>query len=84
MITKYKLEIYKRYDGDIDGWSRIGKKKEKEIMTDDDWFEIRELRQKVFMLKGGLVSEDFAQIIREAIKRQTDDEVTANILIESA
>ncbi|MCD2450345.1 hypothetical protein GO003_008095 [Methylicorpusculum oleiharenae] len=84
MITQYKLEIYKRYNGDLDGWCLLGGDREKTLMNDHDWFEIQELVQKVTLLKQGVVSQAFAQLINQAIQIQTDNEETANLLKELA
>jgi hypothetical protein len=84
MITTAKLEIYKRYDGDVDGWGRRAKKKEKEIMTDADFYEIQVLIQKVTILKRGFASEEFAQRINDAIQMQTDNQETADMLMKIA
>ena len=40
MITEDKIKIFKRYDGDIDSRVRSGSKKEKFVMTDNDWYII--------------------------------------------
>jgi len=29
MITTEKINVYKKYNGDIEGWDRFGKKKDK-------------------------------------------------------
>lgn len=84
MITQYKLEIYKRYNGDPDGWCLIGDEREKTKMNEHDWFEIQELVQKVILLKQGVVSQAFAQKINQAVQIQTDNEETANLLKELA
>ena len=84
MITQKKLEIYKRYDGDIDGWVRVGDKEEKKIMSDNDWFEIQDLIQKITILKRGLASEEFAKRINTIIHELTDTKETANKLIDFA
>ncbi len=61
MITKEKINIYKNYDGDIDGWARAGNKTEKELMTDKDWIIIDDLLQDIFLLKKGRSSSGFNQ-----------------------
>ncbi|MBS3951544.1 MAG: hypothetical protein KGZ88_01125 [Methylomicrobium sp.] len=84
MITQYKLEIYKRYNGDLDGWCLLGDDTEKTLMNEQDWFEIQELVQKVILLKQGVVSQAFAQKINQAVQIQTDHAETANLLKELA
>ncbi|MDO8937537.1 MAG: hypothetical protein Q7U98_00085 [Methylicorpusculum sp.] len=84
MITQYKLEIYKRYNGDPDGCCLSGDEREKTLINEHDWFEIQELVQKVTLLKQGLVSRAFAQQINQAIQSQTDNEETAKLLKDLA
>jgi len=45
MITKEKISIYKKYEGNPNAWARIGTSEEKELMSDDDWFLIDSLIQ---------------------------------------
>lgn len=59
MITKEKLETYKYYKGDIDGWSKT--KSKKDNMVDEDWYEIDSLIQEYQIIEKGLASEEFIQ-----------------------
>lgn len=59
MISIEKINIYKKYNGDIDAWARVGKKRERAVMSDTDWSLIDEFVQNLEMLKKGLVSKNF-------------------------
>lgn len=84
MITQTKLEIYKRYNGDIDGRVRVGDENEKNQISDNDWFEIQNLIQKISLLKNDLTSEPYAKEIKEILRTQTDSNETAKIIFELA
>ena len=81
-LFRESLTRANRLNCDVDGWVRIGDEKEKKIMDDNDWFEIQELVQKITLLNRGLVSEEFAQRIKESLQELTDSEDTADLLMD--
>jgi hypothetical protein len=80
MITKEKLDIYKRYQGDLDGWVRTSNPNERTI-TEADWSEIDLLIHQLTVLKNGLVSDEYAARIKEALKSKTEDDMVAKDLL---
>lgn len=59
MITEELINMFKKYDGNIDNWARNSSKKEKLIITDDDWYLLDSLLQDLLLVKKGLTSTDF-------------------------
>ena len=80
MITIDKIKIYKRFNGDIDGWARIGTKEEKSIMNDNDWFLIEGFIQDISLVKKGLASDAFMKSINERLKENCDSEETIELI----
>lgn len=76
MITEDKIKIHVRYDGQIDRWVRSGSKNEKSLMTDDDWYVIDSLVQDLFLVKKGVVSNEFKQTLEDKLKENCDSENT--------
>jgi hypothetical protein len=76
MITKDKIRIFNKYDGNIDSWARSGSKKEKLIISDDDWYIISTHIQDLFLVKKGLTSEDFNNSLKNKLKETCDSEDT--------
>jgi hypothetical protein len=76
MLTEEKLKIYKRYQGDIDGWARSNSKKEKLVMNDNDWYIIDGLVQDISLIAKGLASKDFEDSVKERLKESCIDHVT--------
>lgn len=76
MITRDKLKIYKKYSGDIDGWARVGKKSELEIMSDDDWTLVDELLQNLELVEKGLASDSFKSQTLDKLNSACDSEKT--------
>ncbi len=74
MINKQKIEIFKKYNGDIDGFSRFGKKREKDIFSDGDWSEIDSVLQDLEMIKNGLCSIDYKKRTEEKLNQKFDNE----------
>jgi hypothetical protein len=49
VITEEKLNIFRRYAGDVDGWVLARDAREHEIMADSDWAQIEELRHRLWL-----------------------------------
>ncbi len=58
-ITEKKVEIYRKYKGDLDFFSRGGRKNEKELMLDRDWYRIESLLQDLNFVRKGQASEEY-------------------------
>lgn len=80
MLTKEKLNIYKKYSGDIDLWARLRKKSEIKLINDDDWKLIDDLVQSLELIKKNVVSENFKFETFERIEAVCEDETTQNAL----
>lgn len=76
MITIDKIKIYKRFNGDVDGWARIGTAEEKSIMSDDDWFLIDGFIQDLSLVKKCLASDGFMKSINEKLNENCDTDQT--------
>ena len=79
MISKQKLNIYNKYKGDIDAWSRSGSKKEKEVISDDEWFLIDELLQDLQLVEKGLASESFIKDFNSRLNSNCDYETISKL-----
>lgn len=86
MVTKEKLEIYRRFGGDMDGWARLSLANEtqKTIINVDDWSTIDNLLQNLILVEKGLVSDSFAKAVNEELQAKCDCEDTIRILKELA
>lgn len=84
MITIDKIKIYKRFNGDVDGWARIGTTEVKSIMNDDDWFLIDGFIQDISLVKKCLASDSFMKSINERLKENCDTDETIQAIKELA
>jgi hypothetical protein len=73
MITKDKLEIYVKYDGELDGLKIIGNPVEKEIINDKDWAFLYSLIQDLRLIEKGLVSKEFKSRIQLQINQDVEN-----------
>jgi hypothetical protein len=80
MITQEKIGIYIRYDGDIDGFVRVGSAKEKEIMNDNDFFEIQNLIQDIILMRRNLSSKQYTENTRKKLAENSIDPETVELL----
>lgn len=83
MITSEKLAIYRKYAGDIDGWSRMAVAKDRGI-TSGEWAAITNLLQELTPYKRQLVSERYGQQVRDKLAALAADEDVARQLFELA
>lgn len=75
MLTFRKLQTYRRFDGDIDGWARSGGDADASGITDADWSLIEELRQALRTVALGLATPEFeASTERRSLDCTADDE----------
>ena len=75
MLTIAKIQIYERFRGDIDGFSRAGGTDSSGI-TDDEWFQIDRLRQALYLIESQKAADTF--------RVQTEQELLAVTATEEA
>jgi hypothetical protein len=80
MLTKSKIQTYKLFNGDIDGWARISTKSENDI-TETEWTQLDQLIQKLAICKRGLGSEEFCQQVNYDLHQVAQDEAVRNAII---
>jgi len=80
VITEEKIEIFKKYDGDSDGWILVRDAKENQVMTDLDWADIEELRHRLWLQQHQPVSEDFIAQTQKLITERIRDESSIEAL----
>jgi hypothetical protein len=81
MLTKSKVQTYKRFNGDIDGWARVSRKSKDEI-TETEWTSIDQLIQKLTISKRGLGSKGFCDQANEELKQLAPEEAARNAIME--
>lgn len=73
MITSKKISLYKKYDGNIDGWARLGRKGEQIEMEDVDWYLIESLLQDLKLVGKGLASKEYSEALHERMQSNCSD-----------
>ena len=74
MITAAKFKIFEKYNGDGDGFVRIGTKSEKECLDYNDWLLIDSMIQDLQLVKNGLSSKSFENQINKKLNNEFDSE----------
>lgn len=80
MLTLDKLNIYRRFDGDLDGWVRTANGHDASGITDDDWHLIEALRQALGLIAAGQASQVFTASFESRLRDTTADEATRQAL----
>jgi len=81
MINKNKIQIYKKYSGDIDAFVRMATIQEKQIISDIDWKLIDDIINDIYLESRGLVSLEMKNKIKKKIKENIHDEHVLHELI---
>ncbi len=76
MITIKEIEIFQKFNGDIDHFARVGSSKDKREITDKDWYLLNSLLQDIEIVKKGLSSDDFKKKLEIQLKENFDNEET--------
>jgi hypothetical protein len=76
MITLAKLQTYRKFRGDIDGFSRTRGRGDTSDITDADWRLIDELRGGLRIIASGRASPQFAATIKQRLDEVSADEPT--------
>jgi hypothetical protein len=68
MLTQEKLDAYRRFGGDIDGYARSHGRGDASGITDEDWALIDELRGALFIVAPGKASPEFAASVQRRLQ----------------
>lgn len=80
MLTIEKLEIFRKYNGDIDTWARSASVKEKRIISDDDWYMIESFLEDITMTQRGLVSIEFSSDLNRRMQDNCENKDVITLL----
>ena len=72
MITKRKLEIYKKYHGDSDGLDRVAIRSERKFIESHDWATIQSLVQDIRLIEKKSVSSNYKNSVLNDIKTRVE------------
>ena len=74
MITKEKIEIYNHFNGDSDGFERMGTHEQKLLMENNDWSKIEGFIQDIQLVKKGIASDSYFKNVKEKMVVECDIE----------
>jgi hypothetical protein len=80
MLTLSKIELYGRFKGDSDGFSRSGIDPSAVDMIHNDWREIAELKQALNVIESGLASPAFIAATEAKLLAAVPDEAARTAL----
>lgn len=74
MITLRKIEIYRKFSGDIDHFARVSSHQDKIDISDKEWSLIDSLLQDLELVDKGLAADTFVKRLDERIKESCESE----------
>jgi len=60
MITEAGLAVYQTFQGDIDGFARVGTAAQRILLPEREWGVVASLLQDLLLVEQGLVSAEYA------------------------
>lgn len=75
MITTEHLRIYKKYDGDMDFFAKMGRKNEKALFEGNTWRLLEDYERGLKPMAKGLASEEEKAKTLVGLKRDADGAV---------
>ena len=84
MLTRHQVEIYARFDGDSDGYSRSTRHNEQPVVDHATWRLLDELTAAAALVKRGLASPEFEAKTRSRIANATESASVADLVFEIA
>lgn len=79
MITRKKIEIFKKFSGDIDHFASVGTSQDKIDISDNDWALIDNFIQDLELVDKGLAADSFVKSLDIRLKENLESET---ILLE--
>ncbi|HKP95626.1 MAG TPA: hypothetical protein VJ385_07705 [Fibrobacteria bacterium] len=79
MITKEKLQRYRKFKGDVDKWAASQKDGPDEVLTGADWTEIDKLAQRLKIEKNGFASRDYRAETERILKKTVEGAETLSL-----
>lgn len=74
MITQRKIEIFKKFSGDIDHFARVGTPQDKIDISDKDWALIDNFLQDLELVDKGLAADSFVKSLDIRLKKNLESE----------
>jgi len=71
MITEAMLDIFVKFNGDIDGFARGGHPKERSLLDDQAWFQISTLLQEFGTVSSGLAAKAYKDCVEAKLLAQS-------------
>ncbi len=84
MITLEGLDVFQRYDGDIDAWLRLGTSDERLAVNEGDWQLIQKIIQEIGAIKSGHASAAYVVSISGKLKNICNDQPVLKRLVKMA
>ncbi|HQX59221.1 MAG: hypothetical protein KBF63_09605 [Rhodoferax sp.] len=67
MITEEMLDIYARFNGDMDGFARVGSARDRALMSETQWYALDAFVLELHAVKAQLASPGYAEQIESRL-----------------
>ena|SRR4028118_1778247 len=69
MITEAGLAVYRSFNGDSDGFARVGTAAQKGLLSGKEWGLVESFLQDLYLVQQGLVSAEYAAGVQHRLAR---------------
>ncbi|MBV4358924.1 hypothetical protein KTO63_17285 [Parasegetibacter sp. MAH-26] len=84
MLTIEKIEIFKRFNGDVDAFGRLGNERMKQTIGDSDFYLIEGFVQDYYLIRSNLASQEYSDMFFAKIKSSFVSDEIPQVLAELA
>ncbi|NII10141.1 hypothetical protein [Oleiagrimonas sp. C23AA] len=84
MITEAMLDVFCRFDGDVDGFARIGTAEDRSVISGEQWTGIDVLLQELHLAKANLASPEYATNLEQRLCATAENDTVKERLWELA
>lgn len=74
------IAVYKKFGGDLKDWAKKGTPDDKSAVSDEDWLMIDSFLEDFALIKKGLASESFVDILTMELSMFIDSTSTIKAL----
>jgi len=81
MLTSEKVEIFKRYKGNYDGY-HFQSNGQLEVISGDEWSLLNNLMQDIYLIRNGVAAKSFEITVKEELLKNCNTQKTINLIFE--
>jgi len=80
MISRAQMEVYAKYDGDVDARATFARSAERGLISEAVWRQVDRFREDLGRVRAGLATPEYAARVEREVAAAFSDPVALSIL----